>query len=90
MKCKYCECNLTRTPDGVLHDTDLRFMSNVCARAPRGWPQHVAETVYKLGDVVDDLPADYAREILDPNGVVIAYVVGTRKEADTLLSHLNK
>jgi hypothetical protein len=91
MKCKYCKCSLQRDRAGVLHDTDIKFLSSVCARSPeRPLPVHVVTGGYTLGDVVDDLPADFAREILDPQGVVIAYVVGDRKEAVTLLSHLNK
>jgi hypothetical protein len=53
---------------------------------------------YTKGDLMEDFTsgAVYAREILDPDGVVIAYVIehSWEKEgltaADALLSHLNR
>lgn len=57
--------------------------------------------MYKKGDLVVDLTDGhiYAREILDPDDIVICYVVEYRDEgknnpgntaADHLLSHLNR
>ena len=51
--------------------------------------------MYTLGDLVEDYTQGnvYAREILDPEGIVICYVIekdGDVGCAEALLSHLNK
>jgi hypothetical protein len=50
--------------------------------------------MYTLGDLVDYTSGSiYAREILDPNGGVICYVIeayGNSEPALALLSHLNR
>jgi hypothetical protein len=58
MKCKYCGCSLTRDRAGVLHDTEIPFLTSVCHRSPVDGPtrEHAVATVYKLGDVVDNFP----------------------------------
>lgn len=50
---------------------------------------------YKLGDLVEDYTQGnvYAREILDPDGDVICYVIETpwnKESVEALLSHLNR
>jgi hypothetical protein len=57
--------------------------------------------MYTKGDLVEDFTVGrtYAREILDPNGVVICHVIEDRDAeklepgntaADALLTHLNR
>jgi hypothetical protein len=58
MKCKYCGCSLTRDRAGVLHDTEIPFLTSVCHRSPVDGPtrEHAVGNMYKLGDVVDRFP----------------------------------
>jgi len=102
MKCKYCGCSLTRDRAGVLHDTEIPFLTSVCHRSPeRPLPVHVVVGGYKAGDLVEDYTegGTYAREILDPQGEVICLVIETdckhrgyepSEATQALLSHLNK